>query len=111
MGAQFDANISVDSGGFALADHGMSSTLRDLCRVGLLVLNDGRAFCEQVVPAAFIEDLHSQPGDPSWPAEAAVSGMEPYYSSFWWGIGNDARDLTGYGIHGQILCVAPEAGG
>ncbi len=110
MGAEFDANITVDSGGFALADHGMSSTLRDLGRVGLLVLNDGRAFGEQVVPAAFIADLHGQQGDPSWPAEAVVPGLSPYYRSFWWGVGNDERDLSGYGIHGQILRVAPEAG-
>ncbi|MGB0620125.1 MAG: serine hydrolase domain-containing protein [Myxococcota bacterium] len=110
MGAEYDANITVDEGGAALADHGMSSTLRDLGRVGLLVLNDGRAFGKQVVPAAFIADLHAQRGDPSWPAEAATSGLEPYYRSFWWGVGNAERDLSGYGIHGQILRVAPEAG-
>lgn len=110
MGAEFDANITVDTGGFALADHGMSSTLRDLGRVGLLVMNRGRAFGEQVVPAAFIADLHVQPGDPTWPAEGAPPGFEPYYRSFWWGVGNAERDLSGYGIHGQILRVAPEAG-
>jgi CubicO group peptidase (beta-lactamase class C family) len=109
MGAEFDAYITVDESGFVLADHGMSSTLRDLGRLGLLVLNKGRVFGEQVVPAAFIEDMHAQAGDPHWPYEP-VAGFEPYYRSFWWGYGNDERDLSGYGIHGQVVRVAPEAG-
>lgn len=109
MGAEFDAYITVDEGGFVLADHGMNSTLRDLGRVGLLVLNKGKAFGQQVVPADFIEDLHSQPGDEHWPYDA-VEGLEPYYRSFWWGNGNEGRHVGGSGIHGQTLRVAPEAG-
>lgn len=109
MGAEFDAYITVDAGGMVLADHGMNSTLRDLGRLGLLVLNDGKAFGEQVVPADFVEDLHAHPGDPNWPYESAQH-LEPYYRSFWWGVGNDERDLFGSGIHGQTLQVAPKAG-
>jgi CubicO group peptidase (beta-lactamase class C family) len=109
MGAEFDANITVDESGLVLADHGMSSTLRDLGRVGLLVLNKGKAIGQGVVPAAFIEDMHAQPGDPAWPYESA-QGLEPYYRSYWWGKGNDERDLSGSGIHGQTIRVAPEAG-
>ena len=108
MGAEYDANITVDEGGMVLADHGMSATLRDLARLGLLVLNKGNAFGDQVVPAAFIEDMHNQPGDPQWPYEPQ-EGLEPYYRSFWWGIGNPGRDLQGVGIHGQFVRVVPEA--
>lgn len=109
MGAEFDAFITVDESGFVLADHGMNSTLRDLGRVGLLVLNKGKAFGQQVVPAAFIEDMHAQPGDPTWLYESPPD-LNPYYRSFWWGKGNDERDISGSGIHGQALRVAPEAG-
>lgn len=109
MGAEYDANITVDQSGMVLADHGMSSTLRDLSRLGLLILNKGRVLDRQVVPAAFIADLHNQPGDPAWPYEPG-EGLEPYYRSFWWGEGNKGRDLSGVGIHGQIIRVAPEAG-
>jgi len=108
MGAEFDANITVDESGFVLADHGMSSTLRDLARVGLLVLNKGVAFGNQVVPADFIEDIFGQPADPTWPY-AAAEGVYPYYRSFWWGEGNAGRDVSGYGIHGQFVRVVPEA--
>jgi CubicO group peptidase (beta-lactamase class C family) len=109
MGAEFDAYITVDESGFVLADHGMNSTLRDLGRVGLLVLNKGKAFGQQVVPADFIEDMHAQPGDPNWPYESAED-LEPYYRSFWWGHGNEERDLSGFGIHGQTIWVAPGPG-
>ena len=109
MGAEFDANITVDESGLVLADHGMSSALRDLGRLGLLVLNGGRAFGEQVVPADFIEDILNQDGDPAWPY-AASDELEPYYRSFWWGEGNEGGDVSGYGIHGQFVRVAPAAG-
>lgn len=108
MGAEFDANITVDASAFALADHGMSSTLRDLGRLGLLVLNRGKALGRQVVPASFIDDIISQPGNPEWPYGKA-EGTEQFYRSFWWGsIGTD-RAVTGYGIHGQTVRVVPEA--
>ena len=110
MGAEFDANITVDSSGFVLADGGMSSTLRDLGRFGLLVLNEGMALGEQVVPAEFIEDIHAQPGDPDWPYAEELEYGAPYYRSFWWGAGNDGRDIRGLGIHGQVVHVAPAAG-
>ena len=107
MGAEFDAYITVDESGFVLADHGMNSTLRDLSRIGLLVLNDGIAFDQQVIPAEFIRDIHVHK-DPNWPYDIS-DGTSPYYRSFWWGKGNKERDLNGYGIHGQLLRVAPEA--
>ena len=107
MGAEFDAYITVDESGFALADHGMNSTLRDLSRLGLLVLNEGKVFSQQIVPEEFIRDMHSHE-DPNWPYDVS-DGTSPYYRSFWWGKGNTERDLNGYGIHGQLLRVAPQA--
>ncbi len=110
MGAEFDANITIDSTGFALGDGGMSATLRDLGRFGLLVLSDGRVLGAQVVPAAFIHDIENQPPDPEWPYPVNSDGLKPYYRSFWWGIGNGRGDVEGEGINGQILHVAPGAG-
>ena len=109
MGAEFDANITVDASGFALADGGMNATMRDLGRLGLLVQNDGQAFGRQIVPKAFIDDIKNQQGDPAWPYEAQ-QGEAPYYRSFWWGRGNGEGDIRGLGVHGQYLHVAPEAG-
>lgn len=109
MGAEFDANITVDVSGFALGDGGMNATLRDLGRFGLLVLNDGKALGQQVVPQPFIDDIKNHQGDPEWPY-GAQQGQAPYYRSFWWGRGNGEGDIRGLGVHGQYLHVAPEAG-
>lgn len=109
MGAEFNADITVDSSGFVLADGGMSATLRDLGRFGLLALNDGKAFGEQIVPAAFIEDIHKQPGDPDWPYSDEPDEWAPYYRSFWWGSGSPSHDIMGLGINGQYLHVAPDS--
>jgi CubicO group peptidase (beta-lactamase class C family) len=109
MGAEFDAYITVDKSGFVLGDGGMNATLRDLGRFGLLVLADGKSFGEQVVPADFIEDIHSQPGDPEWPYSDEPEDWNSYYRSFWWGQGNANSGIMGLGVHGQLLLVDPEA--
>lgn len=109
MGAEFDANITIDQGGFALADHGISATLRDLGRFGLLMLNDGKALGQQVIPAFVLQDIKNNPGDPNWPLPART-GYKPFYRSFWWGQGNPGGDVSGLGIHGQIVHIVPEEG-
>ena len=105
MGAEFDANITVDTGGFVLADHGMSSTLRDLSRLGLLVLNDGKALGKEVIPEPFIQDILEQQGDPNWPYPAP-EGDTPSYRSFWWGEGNSGGDVSeshGWGASAELM--------
>ena len=42
MGAEFDAEITVDARGNAMADGGICATLRDLGRFGLLFAADGQ---------------------------------------------------------------------
>ncbi len=110
MGAEFDANITVDEGGFVLADGGMNATLRDLGRFGLLAMNGGKALGKQVVPAAFIKDIRDQPGDPNWPYDDEPESWSPYYRSYWWGTGNEGRSFGGFGINGQHVQVAPDDG-
>ncbi|MFT4767552.1 MAG: CubicO group peptidase (beta-lactamase class C family) [Glaciecola sp.] len=108
IGAEQDAGITVDTGGFTLASGGMHATLRDVARVGLLMLNKGVSGQEQVVPTAWIEDLISRDGSRSWPYEAAP-GTRPYYRSFVWGVGDGKGSVQARGVHGQLIHVAPEA--
>ena len=51
MGAEYDADITLDAHGNALADGGISATLRDAGRIGLLALRRGRAAGRQVIAA------------------------------------------------------------
>ncbi len=52
MGAEFDAEITVDAHGNPMADGGICATLRDLARFGQLFQQHGRAAGRVVVPPA-----------------------------------------------------------
>jgi CubicO group peptidase (beta-lactamase class C family) len=62
MGAEHDAGIIDDCAGYALADGGLSASLRDYTWVGLLYLNYGRAGGRQIVPAEYVRETR-QDGD------------------------------------------------
>lgn len=106
IGAERSAHITVDTGGFTLASGGMSATLRDMARVGLLMLNRGRVRGRQVIPADWLDDVFEQPGDPDWPL-ARSSDVAPYYRSFVWGTGDGKGTVYAAGVHGQFVFVAP----
>jgi CubicO group peptidase (beta-lactamase class C family) len=113
-GAEFDANIGIDSAGSGMFDGGMSATLGDLARFGLMILRNGTSLTgEQVVPSWWIEDSFTggpdsvqafadSPGDNRMPG-----GF--YRNQFWI---PDARRpvLLCLGIHGQMIYVNRGAG-
>jgi len=106
IGAERSAGITVDVSGFTLASGGMFATLRDISRVGLLMLNRGKVGDEQVIPAAWMDDVFGHAGDPAWPYGSAP-GTEPYYRSFIWGIGDGKGTVMAQGVHGQYIYVSP----
>ena len=54
MGAEADANITIDHEGTALADGGLNATLRDYARFGQLFLDGGARGTKQVVPESWV---------------------------------------------------------
>lgn len=109
MGAERSAAITVDVSGFTLASGGMVATLRDLARVGQLMLDRGKAGDRQIVPASWLDDIFNQPGDPSW-SSSRSEGTAPYYRSFVWGVGDGKGTVQARGVHGQIIDVSPSTG-
>ena len=109
IGAERDAGITVDVSGFTLASGGMHATLRDIGRIGQLMLDRGRVGDAQVVPEAWLEDAFAQPGDPAW-SDWAAPGASPYYRSFLWGLGDGRGTVQARGVHGQTIHVAPASG-
>ena len=76
MGAEFDAEVTVEGHGNAMADGGISVRLRDLARFGLLYLNAGRRGSKQVVPRAWVHDtIHGTPEGRAAFAPAASRGV------------------------------------
>jgi CubicO group peptidase (beta-lactamase class C family) len=108
IGAERSAGITVDVSGFTLASGGMFTTLRDIGRVGLLMVNRGKAGERQVVPAAWMDDIFEQPGDPDW-TRFQLSDSEPYYRSFVWGSGDGRGTVSARGVHGQYIYVSPSS--
>jgi len=106
IGAERSAGITVDVSGFTLASGGMFATLRDIGRVGLLMVNHGKSGGKQVIPAAWMDDIFGQKGDTGWPLQNAA-GDEPYYRSFVWGVGDGVGTVMAMGVHGQFIYVSP----
>ncbi|WP_404926401.1 serine hydrolase domain-containing protein [Mesorhizobium sp. ORM16] len=55
MGAEEDAYITIDQGGFACTDGGFNATLRDYARFALLHLRGGKLYGKQIIPSEWIE--------------------------------------------------------
>ena len=109
IGAEFDANIGIDSEGSSMFDGGMSAALGDLARFGLMLLRDGTSLTgEQVVPPAWVEDTFAG-GHDSREAFAASPGDNRmpggmYRNQFWFPDA-DRPVLLCLGIHGQMIYV------
>lgn len=108
IGAEQDAGITVDTGGFTLASGGMHASLRDVARIGQLMINKGAVNGEQLLPADWFTDVFSRDGMRSWPYDSKT-GHRPYYRSFIWGLGDGQGTVQARGVHGQVIHVAPES--
>jgi CubicO group peptidase (beta-lactamase class C family) len=102
LGAEYPAAWSVDGNGFAWHESGLVVTARDLARIGLLMLEDGKVGDREVAPKAFL----TRSLDPLGRQVAATfAGTELGYRNGWWIPGD--HDLLAMGRHGQIMLVSP----
>lgn len=109
IGAEHDAFVTVDPVGTSMYDGGICSTARDLARLGALVASRGRSLAgEQVVPAAWIDDLFR--GSPDSAAAFAAAEHDyglpggSYRGQFWSpAAGGDV--VLCLGIHGQLVYI------
>jgi CubicO group peptidase (beta-lactamase class C family) len=110
MGAEFDAEITVDAHGNAMADGGMCCTLRDLARFGLLMARGGLRGRDRIVPEAWTRDTLSPDRDsvdalgedPDAARELPPGG---YYRNQWWVASARRPSYYGAGINGQLIFV------
>ena len=95
MGAERDAELTVDPAGTGAIGGGFCATLRDYARLGALVAEGGRG----IVPRGWIDALGAAPiTDPT-----TVEHAEGYANQWWL---RDGR-VTARGIHGQCIAVDP----
>ncbi len=107
MGAEYDAEITLDPHGNPMADGGICATLRDLGRFGQLFATGGGG----IVPAAWIEDTVR--GAPDG-AAAFTSGDNPpgypagaHYRNCWWVRDPGVPFFHASGINGQHVLIHP----
>jgi CubicO group peptidase (beta-lactamase class C family) len=112
MGAEFDAEITVDGHGNAMADGGICATLRDVGRFGLLfaAANGTRAARRRaIVPSAWIRDTIA--GAPDGPQAFLAGNDEPgfppgaHYRNCWWIREPAVPFFHASGINGQNVFV------
>ena len=110
MGAEFDAEITVDAEGNPMADGGICTTLRDLARFGQLLANRGRRDGTPVIPEAWIDDTLT-PGPDSVQAflasepDAEQVERGSYYRNQFWVFDHEAPIFRCNGINGQHVLV------
>jgi CubicO group peptidase (beta-lactamase class C family) len=109
MGAEFDAEITVDGHGNCLADGGISATLRDTGRLGLLALRRGRVAGAQVIERSWFDDTITGASDgvAAFRAGDGATGYPPgaHYRNCWW-VTEPARPaFNAAGINGQHVFV------
>jgi CubicO group peptidase (beta-lactamase class C family) len=112
IGAEHDADFTVDRCGTALADGGLCVTLRDLARFGLPFLTDGVYNGRRCVPQSWIYDcrVHDDDLRAAYAAsEFAKSRPGWVYRDCWWVRDSDEGILMGVGIYGQMLFIDPTA--
>ena len=105
MGAEQDAYQTVDGKGVPFAGGGISAGLRDLGRLGLLMLNGGEIFGARLFPAEVVDKIRAG-GDP-----AKFQGFPTIpngsYTSQWWVFHNENGAFAARGVHGQTIYVDP----
>jgi CubicO group peptidase (beta-lactamase class C family) len=108
MGAERSAYITVDRLGAPRTAGGMCTTLRDLARVGQLMVEGGRRNGAEIIPAAWLEDLAHNGDAAAWAAGSFVEyfpGLDMHYRAKWYVLRGSEPLLFGWGIHGQNLFV------
>lgn len=107
MGAEQDAYQTVDGKGVPFAGGGVTAGLRDLARLGQLMLNGGVINGQRLFPSEVVDAI-SAGGDPSKFAGFATI-PNGSYTSQWWVFHNDHGAYAARGVHGQTIYVDPTA--
>lgn len=109
LGTEQDAYMTVDSKGTPFAGGGLSAGLRDLGRIGQLMLDGGKVNGEALFPREVVDSIRAG-GDREAFAKAGYATLSGgSYRSMWWVFHNDHGAFAARGVHGQTIYVDPAA--
>lgn len=109
IGAEQDAYMTVDAKGTPFAGGGLSAGLRDLGRIGLLMLNNGVINGKRLFPQSVVDGI-LQGGDKQAFAKAGYKSLAGgSYRGMWWVFHNEHGAYAARGVHGQTIYIDPTA--
>mgnify|MGYP005751992305 CR=1 FL=1 len=109
MGAEQDGYMTVDAKGVPFAGGGLSAGLRDLGRLGQLMLDEGKLNGKRLFPKQVVKNIRAG-GDKDAFAKAGYATLPGgSYRSMWWVFHNDHGAFAARGVHGQTIYVDPTA--
>ena len=112
MGAESDALIAAPRRGVPIAHGGISSTLRDMARFGLLFTPSGRAGIDPVVSDAYLAKIQTGGRPAIFNADRKddprmVDGEAARHNSYQWDFVMQDGDFFKGGFGGQGLYISP----
>ena len=109
IGAEQDAYMTVDSIGTPFAGGGLSAGVRDLGRIGQLMLNKGELNGQQIFPQEVVDNIRKGADKKAF-AKAGYNTLEGgSYRSMWWVLHNEHEAYAARGVHGQTVYIDPTA--
>lgn len=109
MGAEQGAYMTVDAKGTPFAGGGLSAGLRDLARIGQLILGEGKLNGVRLFPKAVVESIRSGGDKKAFAAAGYKSIPKGSYRSMWWLFHNKHGAFAARGVHGQTIYIDPAA--
>lgn len=101
-------NVMLDPLGTEVTFAGMSTSLRDLGRIGQMLLQRGRVGEQQIIPARVVDDL-IRGGDPRAFEASGITYRKGWsYRDQWWINPQPPRSFAAMGAYGQRLYVFPD---
>lgn len=109
MGAEQDAYYTVDSTGTPFAGGGLNAGLRDMARIGQLLLDGGMVGGQRLIPQKAIDNIRNG-GDKAAFAKGGYPALQGWsYRAMWWVTHNANGAFMARGVHGQAIYIDPAA--
>lgn len=109
MGAEQDAYYTLDSIGTPYAGGGFNAGLRDMARLGQIILDGGVINGERLIPEAAIARIRAG-GDKAAFEKGGYPLLKGWsYQGMWWVTHNDDGAFMARGVHGQAIYIDPAA--
>ena len=112
IGAESDAILVADKFGVQIASNGISSTLRDLARFGLLFTPDGRSNVDSIISDSYLRKIQKEGRPAIFNAgrennPRLIDGERPRHNTYQWDLVMEDGDFFKGGYGGQGLYISP----